>query len=499
MEDWVSIKNIRAKNPKLGTRKIAELLGISRNTVKKALKSDNAPKYKRSVQINEHVAPFEGFIKESFLKKYLKASRILKDIKSKGYKGSQYALYAYIRNELRPIADEVSRNNPNAFKSYETAPGEQMQFDWAHYTVLIGNELVKIYIHQTILAYSRYKFFDVTLSITQSDVLNALEESFHLFGGVCQRIQVDNAKVFVDNASRDNLVWNKRFLHFCGFYGIKPTRSIPGHPWSKGKVEKPFDYLENHFIMGNEFRDFQDLRDRLKIFQDDTNLLLHGTTKEIAKIRYETKELLSLNPLPIDQLTGEIKKYVGFKEEFRKVTLDCLISYKGNKYSVPHYFASKEVWLKILYGTTIQIFSSKNKLIASHSISLAKGEVILNKEHFVGYRTNQFDSIAKSISRLTTRFSSYTNIDQFIQNVKVQKRINPASNLHKIANLFEYYSDEDCIIAMEECFILNMFNATIIKGYITKQAKVQEEDINLFNIDLPKGKVKRNLQEYTLS
>ena len=61
-----------------------------------------------------------------------------------------------------------------------------MQFDWAHYTVLIGSELVKIYIHQTILGYSRYKFFGVTLSITQSDVLNALEESFHLFGGVCE-------------------------------------------------------------------------------------------------------------------------------------------------------------------------------------------------------------------------------------------------------------------------------------------------------------------------
>lgn len=500
MEDWVSIRNIRAKNPTLGTRKIAELLGISRNTVKKALKSDDMPSYNRGItKVNDQVAPFIGFIKESFLKKHLKASRILNDIKSKGYQGSQYALYAYIRNELRPLKDEVSRNNPNAFKSYETVPGEQMQFDWAHYSVIIGGELVKIYIHQTILGYSRYKFFDVTLSITQSDVLNALEESYHLFGGVCERLQVDNAKVFVDNASRDNLVWNKRFLHFCGFYGVKPTRSIPGHPWSKGKVEKPFDYLENHFIMGNEFKDFADLRNRLKIFQDETNLLLHGTTKEITKVRFENKEMLWLNPLPMDQTTGEIRRYVGFKEEFRKVTLDCLISYKGNKYSVPHYFASKEVWLKILYGTTIQIFSSKNKLIASHSISLAKGEVILNKEHFLGYRTNQFDSIAKSISRLTTRFSCYASIHQFIENVKVQKRINPASNLHKIANLFEYYSDEDCIVAMEECFTLNIFNATIVKGYITKQAKVKDEDISLFNLNLPKGEVKRNLQEYKLS
>lgn len=251
--------------------------------------------------------------------------------------------------------------------------------------------------------------------------------------------------------------------------------------------------------MGNEFKDFADLRNRLKTFQDETNLLLHGTTKEITKVRFENKEMLWLNPLPMDQTTGEIRRYVGFKEEFRKVTLDCLISYKGNKYSVPHYFASKEVWLKILYGTTIQIFSSKNKLIASHSISLARGEVILNKEHFLGYRTNQFDSIAKSISRLTTRFSCYANIDQFIENVKVQKRINPASNLHKIANLFEYYSDKDCIVAMEECFTLNIFNAIIVKGYITKQAKVKEEDISLFNLNLPKGEVKRNLQEYKLS
>jgi transposase len=498
MEDWVSIKNIKTRNAQLGSRKIAELLGISRNTVKKALKSDDAPVYKRSVGINVQIAPFEGFIKDAFLKKSLKASRILKDIQSKGYQGSQYALYAYIRNELKPIANEISRNNPNAYKSYETAPGEQMQFDWAHYTVSISGELVKIYIHQTILAYSRYKFFDVTLSITQSDVLNALEESFHLFGGVCERIQVDNAKVFVDNASRDNLVWNKRFLHFCGFYGVKPTRSIPGHPWSKGKVEKPFDYLENHFIMGNEFRDFSDLRERLKGFQDDTNLLLHGTTKEIPKIRLEQKELLTLNPLPIDMQTGEIKKYVGFKEEFRKVTLDCLVSYKSNKYSVPHYFASKEVWLKILYGTTLQIFSSKNKLIATHSISLAKGEVFINKEHFVGYRTQMFDSMSTSISRLTKRFGNYTSIEQFIENVKVQKRINPASNLHRIANLFEYYSDEDCILAMDECFTLNIFNATIIKGYITKQAKVKEEDINLFNIQLPQGRVKRDLEEYKL-
>ncbi len=40
MEDWVTIRNLKKKRPDLGTRKIAELLGVSRNTVRRTLRSD---------------------------------------------------------------------------------------------------------------------------------------------------------------------------------------------------------------------------------------------------------------------------------------------------------------------------------------------------------------------------------------------------------------------------------------------------------------------------
>jgi hypothetical protein len=284
----------------------------------------------------------------------------------------------------------------------------------------------------------------------------------------------------------------------CGFYGIKPTRSIAGHPWSKGKVESPFSYLETHFITGNEFKSFEDLRNRLKQFQNEHNLEIHGTTKQIAKTVYEKEEINYLKPLPINPITGEIKRYVGFKEEFRKVTSDCLISFKGNKYSVPHYFTSKEVWIRVLYGTTLQVYSSRNKLIATHTMNLGKGEVIINKEHFQGYRTNKFDSQAVSINRLTKRFNNYINIHQFINNVKVQKRIKPSNHLYRIANLFEYYDDTDCIMAMEECIALNVYNFNIIKGHITNHKQIKQEQLNLFNIKLPKENIKRDLGEYRI-
>lgn len=59
MEDWVTIRNLKKKNQSLGTRTIADMLGISRNTVKKALASDEAPQYNRGERkINEAVVPF---------------------------------------------------------------------------------------------------------------------------------------------------------------------------------------------------------------------------------------------------------------------------------------------------------------------------------------------------------------------------------------------------------------------------------------------------------
>lgn len=62
LEDWISIKNIKQKNPSIGTRKIAELLGLSCNTVKKALQKDSPPEYKRESILNPEIAPFKDYI-----------------------------------------------------------------------------------------------------------------------------------------------------------------------------------------------------------------------------------------------------------------------------------------------------------------------------------------------------------------------------------------------------------------------------------------------------
>lgn len=85
MEDWVTIRNIKKKNNTIGTRKIARMLGISRNTVKRALASEEYPTCTRTGKVNEQIEPFAGFIKESYIVRRQKVSVIIGNLRSKGF------------------------------------------------------------------------------------------------------------------------------------------------------------------------------------------------------------------------------------------------------------------------------------------------------------------------------------------------------------------------------------------------------------------------------
>jgi len=282
MEDWVTIKNIRKRNERLGTRKIAKLVGVSRNTVKRALSAETYPTYQRSSKVNELIEPFVEFIKESYGVKRQRVSVIISNLRSKGFCGSDTSVYRYIAPHIKAEKEHASAK---AYMPYSTLPGEQMLYDWSEYRVVIGGTLVTLYVHLLLFGYSRYRVYSASLTIRQSDVFEALEDGLCEIGGLCLRLQVDNAKVLVDNASVSDFRWNKRFLSFCGFYGIQPSRSLPGHPWSKGKVENPFDYLEHHFITNTSFVSFEDFVGKLNVFQREVNARVHHATAKKRRLR----------------------------------------------------------------------------------------------------------------------------------------------------------------------------------------------------------------------
>jgi len=487
MEDWVTIRNLKKRNPSLGTRKIAEILGVSRNTVRRALRSKTYPGYRREEKVYEKLKPFHEFIKESYLLKRRRISVIISNLKSKGYDGSDIAVYRYIYDHFQEIRRDMETKY---YQPYETAPGEQMQYDWSEYKVRFGEKEIKLYVHQLICGFSRKKILNAGLDISQSTILTVLTESFSELKGVCKRIQVDNAKQLITDASKNNFKWNETFLKFCGYYGIEPTRSRPKYPQSKGKVENPFAYIENHFIKNNTFESFDDFFRKLKRFQEEFNNRYHSVIKTTpAKLFEKEKEFLM--ELPSENLFFTCP-------DVRKVTSDCLISYRGNRYSVPHFFAGKEVWVSCYKGIKLQIYSQERRLIAEHEISRGKGEVILKKSHYKNYNDieeqQSFDSLKHGFLE---RFSDFEDKEVFLKRLKGQKRLNPSYHLRQIIAIFEYYTKDDCIAIMRTCIKYNVFTYHFVKGLI-QQRSLKEEPLFPSEIELPIKNVKRSIMEYRL-
>ena len=499
VEDWVTIRNLKARNPVLGTRAIAGLLGISRNTVKDALASDRAPQYERAKVINPDIEPWVDIVTESYLVKKLRVSRIMADLRSKGFTGSRTALYRWIEEELKPRREA---QNVQAFQPYETRPGEQMQYDWAEYRVPIGEAITRVFVHLAILGYSRFKVFDASLTVHQGDVFAALEEAMVALDGLTERLQVDNAKVFVLDASSAQFRWNAKFLQFCGFFGIEPTRSAPYHPWSKGKVEKPFDHLEAHFIQGVRFESFEQFLTKLKTYQDEVNATVHSVTHKKPVELFELERKV-LRPLPCDSATGERKRFVGVAEQLRTVSSDCLICWGGNRYSVPHVMVRSQLWVRVRKGTTLEVFSQKGTLVAAHRLCAGKGQVVVEQAHYRGYRRqSEVEGFEMSAHRLRARLEGrYARLEEFFSCLKAQKRFNPDHHLARIMQIFTHYRDESCIRALDACFRYRCFSASFIQGIIGPETSETTPTLSLIEIPrmrLPTPPIKRDLKEYQL-
>jgi transposase len=446
MEQWVTIKTLKKQNPDLGTRQLARLVGVSRNTVKRALTQEQEPSYVRTPVPNPELEPFIEYIFERLVVKGLVGSRVLNEVRSKGYTGSKSAYYRYTAT--------LTKKSGRTSKRYETAPGEQGQFDWSEYEVPIAGVLVKIYVFIYLLGYSRLRVYRASFSMTMSSVYEAMEDSLQAIGGVPLRTQTDNAKCFVTNASRKNFEWNKHYLAFCAHCGFLPSRSLPKHPWSKGKVENPFDYFEDHFITANSFTSFEDFLAKLTVFEGEVNTRVHSTTKQTPRARFE-QEKEALHALPPT-------RHVSPFEEVRPVTDDCLISYDGSRYSVPHHFAGHEVWLRISQGCKLQIYSSNNALLATHTLSLVKGNVVMDDSHYKNHSIER-----GSWKRLIITFLGlFPNESAFLDKLKDQKRINSRYHLTQILELDSYYSHEQMLAAIAACNTYGNFTHSFFKSYL---------------------------------
>jgi transposase len=190
VEAWTTIRYLHAQETPI--RAICRELGVSRNAVRQALRSESAPKYERPPKPNPKLAPFE---ETWYFGQKLIGSRILRELAALGYTGHRSAVY---RNLERLKAEKPS---PKVIERCETPPGQQAQFDWSPYTIELGGELTRVIVFGMVLGYSRRKHYTASLDETQASIYEAIESCLRYFCGATRQLMVDSAKAFVRDAN----------------------------------------------------------------------------------------------------------------------------------------------------------------------------------------------------------------------------------------------------------------------------------------------------------
>lgn len=179
VEDWAEIRRLR-KVQKLSERVIARRLGIHRDTVTRALESDEPPRYQR-VPRGSKLDPYKPKI-HALLPDDPKLSRVrlLELIQEDGYPGTISILRDYLR-EVRP-----QYLPPPVYVRTEYRPAEYAQIDWGEMPdpVLWNGHLCQVNAFVMVLCYSRLLYVEFSLAAKLADFLRCHQNALQFVGGV---------------------------------------------------------------------------------------------------------------------------------------------------------------------------------------------------------------------------------------------------------------------------------------------------------------------------
>jgi transposase len=251
VEDWAEIRRLhRAEG--MPIKAIARRMGISKNTVKRALAAEEPPKYRRAGRgsIVDAVEPQVRELLEEFPD--MPATVIAERI---GWTNSLTVLKDRIRI-LRPQYQPV---DPASRTTYE--PGQRAQCDlWfppAKIPVGAG-QVASLPVLVMVSGYSRWLMARMLPSRAAGDLFAGMWALLSVLGAVPKTLVWDNEGAIGQwKGGRPQLTAEANA--FRGMLGVAIRQCRPADPEAKGLVERANGYLETSFMPGRSFtgpRDF---------------------------------------------------------------------------------------------------------------------------------------------------------------------------------------------------------------------------------------------------
>jgi transposase len=364
---WQYINDLSVEG--LGIRAIAKRAGVHRRTVRAALHATHPPA-RSGTRRGSIIDPHRGWLLAR-LEQYpeLSAAALFRQLKERGYEGGR-SLVTQAVADLRPRTKQ-------AYLTLSFEPGECAQVDWGVWKgvdVPGGRRRLSFFV--MVLCHSRMLYAEFFFGEAMEYWLQAHRNAFEAFGGVTDRVMVDNCKTAVLKPRRggDAAEFNPVYEDFARHYGFRISACNPGRPNEKGRVENAVGYIKTGFLAGREPCLPEALAPALFDWTANVaNCRIHGTTGRRPKDVFEQVERQALHPLPAGPHDCSSVQTAVADSRFR-VTVD------GNRYSVPSSAASRKVQVH-RHAARIVIRDLDGRLLADHPRDFGRRREIADPDH----------------------------------------------------------------------------------------------------------------------
>ena len=251
VDEWAEIRRLH-RSQGLGIKAIARKLGISKNTVRRALRAGEVPRYQRPPKGSIADAAEPAIREQLALCATMPATVIAERI---GWGRSITVLRERVA-ELRPL---YLPQDPAGRTSYE--PGERVQDDFwfppvelplGHGRVAAGKQVPPVLVMAS--GYSRWMLGLMIPSRHAEDLVLGTWRLLQQLGGVPGQLVWDNEGGVGKYRGRGRpLALSRQFAEFRGLLGCEIVVLPPREPEHKGIVERNNDYLETSFLPGRSF------------------------------------------------------------------------------------------------------------------------------------------------------------------------------------------------------------------------------------------------------
>ena len=274
----------------------------------------------------------------------------------KDYKGS----YESIKNFVRENKDK--RKQPASIR-VEPIIGKVAQVDWKEDFKLTNKngELFIINLFLMRLHYSKKFYARLTIDKKRDEVKTCIVESLEYFNGIPREIWFDNMATVMVKEGKYKKVHNE-IKQLGSDIGFQPILCQSRRPKTKGTVENLAKLCDRLLSYNNEFETLEDLVNIVNKFNEECGMEKSQAHNKIVNEVFEDEKKY-LIPLPNKNILEKYKQTI----EYRKVTQDSMIVYRGNRYSVPTRFIGSYLGIRII-DNQVNIYDN-TELVRCHMVS----------------------------------------------------------------------------------------------------------------------------------